>query len=122
MADASDTSPYILAASDGSLPNSRTLLASGGLVIQDTGSEGTYTVNTNGNLNTLSAYSSPGVLVCDTTDGVNIVSRQLTSNGTIAITAPAGQNSNPIIDVVPNSTLQLVNVLADAAPSTSNYS
>ena len=110
MADAPSTSPYILAAPDTNLPNSRVLLASGGLVSQDTGAEGTLTINTVGNLNQLNAFNAPGIVVYNTGSSTfNPVS--LNSGSSIAITNPSGQGGNPTFNVVPNSTVQQVNIL-----------
>lgn len=121
MADASATSPYILAAPDGSLPNSRNLLASGGLVIQDTGGEGTITVSTVGNLETLNAVNSQGFLVYDETE-IDLVLRSFEAGTGIAIDNPAGQTDTTTISVVPNTTTQQVNVLLNGVLSSTRAS
>lgn len=110
MTDASSTSPYILAAPDSTLPNSRNLLAAGGLITQDTGGEGTLTINTVGNLKTVNELVAPGILVCDTTVSPTILPRQLVAGAGITITYPDGQGNNPVIAVANSSTLQNVNV------------
>ncbi len=112
MADASDTSPYILAAPDSTLPNSRALLASGGLVTQDTGGEGTFTINTVGNLQTLNSFGSPGFITYDATLP-GITARSLEGGSGISITAPDGNGANPVISVVADSTTQKVNSLSN---------
>jgi len=112
MADASDTSPYILAAPDSTLPNSRALLASGGLVTQDTGGEGTFTINTVGNLQTLNEFGSPGFITYDATLP-GITARSLEGGSGISITTPDGNGANPVISVVADSTIQQVNSLSN---------
>jgi len=88
------------------------LLATGGLVTQDTGFEGTFTINTVGNLQTINEFVSPGFLVCDTTVSPTILPRQLVAGTGIAITNPGGQSGNTTIAVTEGSTVQQVNVLA----------
>jgi len=112
MADASDTSPYILAAPDSTLPNSRALLASGGLVTQDTGGEGTFTINTVGNLQTLNEFGSPGFITYDATLP-GITARSLEGGSGISITTPDGNGANPVVSVVADSTTQQVNSLSN---------
>jgi hypothetical protein len=116
MANASDTSPYILVAPDNTLPNSRVLAAGTGLSLNDTGAEGTITVTPNGNLGTLSTFSSPGLMVYDATLP-GIAARTLEQGTGIEIVAPDGNGDNPTISVVPGSTVQQINVLADAVSS-----
>lgn len=112
MANAPDTSPYILAAPDGNLSNSRVLLAGTGLALQDTGAEGTMTISPVGNLQNLSTFVSPGIMVYDA-DEITITARTLEAGAGIAISNPGGQSNNPSISVTEGSTIQKVNILND---------
>lgn len=117
MTDAPNSSSYILVSSDLSdLPNSRVLEAGGGLILEDTGvgplPAGVIKVipAPGGNLAALSAYSSstPGFIAYDASAG--FVPRGFTHDSTITITNPTGQIGDSMFSVVPNMTLQRVNV------------
>jgi hypothetical protein len=109
MADAPDNSSYILADQDFTgLPNARYFTASGGLVIQDSGSNQKLNITSTGQLASLFSYSVPGMITYDATTG--FTSRTFQNGTGIAITNPGGQGANPIINVVPSSTKQLVSV------------
>jgi len=109
MADAPGNSSYVLADQDFTdLPNARYLTASGGLVVQDSGSNQKFNITSTGQLSTLFSYSTPGMIAYDATTG--FTSRTFQNGTGINITNPGGQGANPIINVVPSSTKQLVSV------------
>lgn len=108
-----DTNPYIVAAPDGTLPNSRNLTASGGLFTSDSGAEGQFNIFTGGNLAALNTFSTGGYLVYDT-EAVNFVPRTITAGAGITITTGTGVGGNTQISSDPSSVVQQVNVQANS--------
>lgn len=115
----SDTSPFLLATADDTLPNSRNLLTAGGLNYDDTGALGTFTITTVGNLATLNAFSAlsvGGLLTYDSTIP-GLVTKTLVAGTGITLTHASAQGGNPTIAVTPDSTVQQVIVAAGPAGS-----
>lgn len=113
MADAPDTSSYILVAADPALPNSRALVAGTGFTLQDTGSSGqTITVQPVNNLLNLAEFSAPGYVNYDATNQIFTGNTFVQGTG-ISIDFPDGQGGNTAFSVVPNSTIQKIQVSAN---------
>lgn len=115
----SDTSPFLLATADDTLPNSRNVLTAGGLNYEDTGALGTFTLTTVGNLAALNAFSAlsvGGLLTYDSTIP-GFVTKPLVAGTGITITNAAAQGGNPTIAVTPDSTVQQVIIAAGPAGS-----
>jgi len=108
MADAPDTSSYILTNPDGNLPNSAVLL--GGLGVQVNKSGATVTVTADGNLESLANISLAGYV---TYDGTDIAQRSITAGTGIAVTNPTGAAGDTQVSVVANSTTQLINTYSN---------
>jgi hypothetical protein len=108
-----DTNPYIVAAPDGTLPNSRNLTASGGLFTSDSGAEGQFNIFTGGNLAALNTFSTGGYLVYSTTAN-NFVPRTLIEGTGITITDGDGGLGNTTISVEDGTTVQQVNVQSNS--------
>lgn len=114
---APNTSSYVLVSPDDSeLPNSRVLLASGGIVLQDTGASGDITVNTVGNLANLNLVSGGGYINYNAA-GHTFDSHTLTAANGINITNPNGQDGPATFSVVDNTTIQRVNAQASGIGS-----
>lgn len=108
MANAPDTSTYILVTGDPSLPNNRVLAVDLGLGLND---DGTYiTITPENTLGALQELSGTGIVVMTGTDSAE--TRSITSSGSISITNPAGVGGNIVLDVAASSSLQLINILS----------
>lgn len=108
MANAPDTSSYILTNPDGNLPNSAVLL--GGLGIQVNKSGSTVTLTADGNLDSLASINLAGYV---TYDGDDIAQRSITAGTGINVTNPNGLAGDTQISVVANSTTQLINTYSN---------
>lgn len=85
------------------------LLTAGGLFPEYTGTGGTFTITTVGNLAALNALAANGFYVVNAF-GFTSVARTLTSgDGSVSITNGNGVSGNPIFDVTPDTTVQQIN-------------
>lgn len=112
--DAPSTASYILTSPNlDDLPQSRTLLAAGGIVLNNAGLPvGTLTVQTTGNLANLDELSSPGFMSYNSTS--NTIRTTTLSTGTgISIANADGQSGSATFSVVDDSTIQKINVTND---------
>ncbi len=95
------------------VPLSQQLVAapSKGIYFQNAGGGSTYTLNTSGNLAALMALqntSDYGIVISVPQSAGGIITRRLRSSSTIEITNPSGQSGDFSIDVIPSTTLQLI--------------
>src|ERR1700726_3953242 len=106
MADAS----YILVSPDfADLPNSRTLRAGTGITLQDSGAGNNLTIQPLGNLLRLFNFNSNGFLSYN--NGTQTFSgRSFSGGSTISITNPDGTVGNPVFGVIPDSSIQRIQV------------
>lgn len=110
MADAPNTSPYVLTDPDTSeLPNSRTLSPGIGIGLSDTGAGGTITPNVLGNLSKLYSYNTTGYISYDNATQT-FSGRTFSSDLTLSISNPDGSGGNTSFGVVPDTTIQQVQV------------
>ncbi len=109
MGNASDTSEFVLVNNDVALPNSRKLVVAPGLSKTDSGGGGDLTIAPAGILGSLQNLSSTGLLVRTATD--TVATRELVSGVGIAITNGDGVAGEPVLNVLPDSNLQRVEVL-----------
>lgn len=106
-----NTTPFVLATPDSTnLPGSRTLAASGGLDVPDTGTGGTITVTTVGNLKDLNDFGTNGFVNYNSSSSPKFVPLTFQAGSGIAITNPNGQGGNPSFSVIPNTSLQRIQV------------
>lgn len=121
MANASDTSPYVLVSADSTLPNSQTLTAGTGLSVSSGGAGGNITVAADGALaNFANLNGTPGFIVYNPSNKV-VKTAVFESDGSIAISDPGGGSTPPIFGVVPQTTNQLIQVSGNAGSSVGNY-
>lgn len=110
MAFAPNTSSFVLVSSDSAdLPNSRTLSATGGITLTNSGPAGAITVIPVGNLATLNSYNSTGFVSYNATGGI-LAGRVMTGSAGISIINADGTGGNPQFFAVPNSSVQQVQV------------
>jgi hypothetical protein len=117
MADAPDTSEYLLVSPDsGDLPNSRTLTAdavASNLQFSDSGPGGSLSLAPTLTLASVVNMSSPGFM---SFNGTSVVTpRTLISVDTIQITNGNGIVGNPVLDVIDDTSKQKVSVSVDGA-------
>lgn len=106
-----NTTPFVLATPDSiNLPGSRSLAASGGLDVPDTGAGGKITVTTVGNLKDLNEFGTNGFVNYNSSSSPKFVPLTFQEGSGIAITNPNGQGGNPSFSVIPNTSLQQVQV------------
>lgn len=108
MANAPSTSPYLTFSDDTTdLPNSKILVGSPNIVIQQGSSSSQLQIAPSGQLSALANVTSTGLMVYNSTSkNYGVVS--LTSNGSIAINQPSGLGGNPFMSVVGNTSIQKV--------------
>jgi hypothetical protein len=109
MGNASDTSEYVLVNNDATLPNSRKLTTAPGLQLNDTGAGGELEIGLNSNLGALQSLPFNGIVV-KTADGALATRTLLTAVG-LEIVNPSGVGGDPVLNVLPDTNLQRVNVL-----------
>ena len=109
MANAPDTSSYILVNADDTLPASRILAAGTGLSLQDTGNEGSYTIEPLGNLVSLYNYTANGYMVYDYPNRT-FSGRSFSGGSTISISNADGTGGNTTLGVINNTSIQQVHV------------
>lgn len=109
MANAPDTSSYLLVSADSSLPSSRTLAGGTGLALYDTGNQGTYTIEPLGNLVSLYNYSQNGYIVYDA-DNQTFTGRSFLGGSTISISNPDGTGGTTQFGVINSTSVQNVMV------------
>lgn len=111
MANAPDTSSYILANTDGALPNSRQLAVGKGLALADSGPGGSTTISAALTLAAIEDLTNSDVGLITKTGANSIAVRSITSNDdSIDITYPNGVGGNIDLSVASGSSVQKVNV------------
>lgn len=111
MADAPDTSSYILATTDGALPNSRQLAVGKGLSLADSGPGGSTTISASLTLAAIEDLSNSDVGLITKTGANSVAVRSITSNDdSVDITYPNGVGGNINLSVASGSSVQKVNV------------
>lgn len=111
MADAPNTSSYILEAPDTTdLPNSRTLVANGGIVLNDGGAGENITISTVGNLSVLNSLNTNGLVAYYSLGSPVFAGISLEGSSSINIVDGDAVSGNPTFSVINNSSIQQVNV------------
>jgi hypothetical protein len=112
MADAPDTSSYILATTaDGALPNSRQLAVGKGLSLADSGPGGSTTISASLTLAAIEDLANSDVGLITKTGANSVAVRSITSNDdSVDITYPNGVSGNIDLSVASGSSVQKVNV------------
>lgn len=117
MANAPDTSSYVLTNPDSNLPNSSVIIGGTGITVNKSGSN--VSVAATSNLLQLAETSAGGYTVYDTTLGFN--QNRFTAGLGMAITNPTGTGGVPTnFAVIPESTIQLINVSQNGTPIVSD--
>ncbi len=110
MAQAPDTSSYLLYSPDSSdLPNSRVLEAGAGLALLDTGPSGTLTIQPLGNIESIFNYAQTGYVLYNA-DTQIFSPASIAGNNSITVTNPNGTTGQTQIAVNNNTTNQQVQV------------
>jgi len=120
MANASDTSPYLLVSNDSTLPNSQQLVVGSGLIAESGGAGGDFTISPALGLASLANLNTPGILSFNSFSK-SITPRTFVSNSSITIANADGLNGTPIFSVVPNTTQQLITASANGGSNVGNY-
>ena len=111
MADAPNTSSYILESPDTiDLPNSRTLVANGGIVLNDGGAGENITISTVGNLSVLNSLNTNGLVAYYSLGSPVFAGISLEGSSSINIVDGDAVSGNPTFSVINNSSIQQVNV------------
>lgn len=114
MAFAPNTSTFVTVSSqDVDLPNSQVLTAGEGLQIVSSGPGGNVTVNTVGNLLSLTQVAANGMMSINHSTNT-IFTRTLASDDTLTITNPDGVSGSPSFSVNPQTQVQLIQVSANS--------
>lgn len=123
MADAPSNSSYLLVIPDSAdLPNSRQLVGGSGIALQDSGAS--LTIQPVGNLSNLFNFDTSGYLTYNSTTNL-FNGSTLQGNASINITNPTAVGGNSVFSVVPDTTVQQVNLqlngLQSSTRSTLNF-
>jgi hypothetical protein len=121
MANASDTSHYVLVSPDTTLPNSQTFTAGTGLSVSSGGAGGHITVAADGALANFANLIGPQGFVVYNPSNKVIKTVVFQSDGSIAINDPGGNGTPPTFGVVPQTTNQLIQASGNAGSSVGNY-
>jgi len=119
MADAPNTSSYILESADtADLPNSRTLnpaSASGGIRIQDSGAGGALSIDTVGNLSALNAYATNGLMAYNSAGSPVFSGKTIMGSSSINVVNGNGVSGNPTLSVIDDTSIQQINLQLNTA-------
>lgn len=108
MADAPNTSTYILVNPDtANLPNSRKLAAGTGITLQDSGVGNSLTIQPIGNLQSIFNFDTSGFIAYNSFDNT-FAGRSLSGGSTISITNPNGTTGNPVLGVINDTSIQKI--------------
>lgn len=102
------------------LPNSQQLYAdpfTSNLQFLNGGPGGRFELVTTGNLNSISQISTSGIISYDSTNQ-KFVERSLMGDASISISYPDGAESNPVLAVNDNTTIQQINISNNGTPIT----
>jgi hypothetical protein len=113
MADAPDTSSYLLISNDPLLVNNRQIASVAGIDLIDTGPGGQLVIAPGDTLLALQSLTDVGFLT-QTVNGT-LAARALVSDGSIAITNPQGVAGNVNLTVVDNTSSQNINVFFEGS-------
>jgi hypothetical protein len=120
MANASDTSPYLLVSNDSTLPNSQQLVVGSGLIAESGGAGGDFTISPALGLASLANLNTSGILSFNSFSK-SITPRTFVSDSSITIANADGLNGTPTFSVVPNTTQQLITASANGGSNVGNY-
>lgn len=103
-----DTSTFVVASLDSTIPNARVLTAGKGFHIIDSGPSSPITITAGDHLDSVVALSADGIVsYTNSTKSFNSIA--LNSTSTISVNSPTGQGSLQL-NVIPNTTTQNINI------------
>jgi hypothetical protein len=118
---APNTSTYILMTPDPTdLPNSQYLGVGPGLTLTSGGFGGAYTIGTSGALSSLIGLGTSGILALNNTSNT-LSTFSLSSDSTINILNPDGLAGSPTFSVLPETSIQRIQVSANGGSIVGNY-